>query len=182
LWIALPDAERNREPAFVNYPSLPILDVDGFRITVLAGSACGQTSPATVYSPLVGVDLAAESAAATELTLSPAFEHAVLVLRGSAHIEGQALGSGTLLYLGTGRRSLRVECADAAQILVVGGEPFEEEVLLWWNFVGRTREEMEQATSDWNAGKRFGEVKGSPSPPLTAPDISGLKIKAARQE
>jgi hypothetical protein len=60
-----------------------------------------------------------------------------------------------------------------------GGEPFGEEILLWWNFVARHPEEMAEATNAWNTHTYFGDVKGSPSPRLIAPDISGLHLRGA---
>ncbi|HYL03520.1 MAG TPA: pirin family protein [Steroidobacteraceae bacterium] len=175
LWIALPDAERQRAPAFRNYPELPLVETGGFRVRVLAGSALGGTSPAEVYSPLVGLDLTAETPASLALPLEPAFEHAALTLSGRAGIEGEALVPGILLYLGAGRRELSVRCEEPVRLLLIGGVPFAEEVLLWWNFVARTSAEIEQATGDWNAGRRFGTVAGSPSPPLVAPEAARLR-------
>jgi quercetin 2,3-dioxygenase len=177
LWIALPEAQRQRAPAFQNYPRLPLVERGGFSVRVLAGSALGETSPAQVYSPLVAVDLTAAGAARLELPVNAAFEHAALVLAGAAVVEGEALTPGTLLYLGTRREHLAVACERAARILVLGGTPFGEPVLLWWNFVARHVEEMEEATHAWNHGDRFGEVRGSPSPRLVAPDVSGLRLR-----
>lgn len=177
LWIALPDTERDRAPSFHHYPELPRFDDGGFRISVLAGEACGLQSPAKVFSPLVGIDFSANAAASTRIALKPGFEHAAMTLRGSVVIDGETLEPGTLLYLGTGRDSLSLRCDNAAQLLLVGGEPFSEEILLWWNFVARTPEELQIATADWNAGQRFGEVKGSPSARLLAPDIGAIKIR-----
>lgn len=170
LWIALPDAERQRAPAFEHYPSLPTFDADGVRITLLAGSALGETSPATVYTPLIGLDLRATAAARTRLELEPVFEHAALVLVGTASIEGEDLEPGTLLYLGNGRRDLDVALAEDSQVLLIGGEPFAEEVLLWWNFVARDPEEVEAAMADWQAGRHFVREIGSPTPPLEVPE------------
>lgn len=177
LWIALPDGQRHRAPAFQNYPNLPVINAGGFRVTVLAGTGFGQTSPVHVYSPLVGLDLTAVNAASVLVPLDTSFEHAALTLRGEVNIEGETLAPGTLLYLGSGREQLNLHCASAAQVLIIGGTPFDEEILLWWNFVARTQDEIEAATLDWNA-RRFGEVKGSPSPRLVAPDLAGLKLKA----
>lgn len=172
LWIALPDAERHREPAFEHYPDLPVIEQDGVKVTLLAGSAFGQTAPARVYTPLLGLDLHAESGRRTSLPLQPGFEHAVLVLEGSANVEGEALEPGTLLYLGTGRTQLDVTLAHHSRVLLVGGEPFEEEVLLWWNFVARKPEEIAAALADWNAERHFDREFGSPSRPLAAPTLS----------
>jgi quercetin 2,3-dioxygenase len=176
LWIALPEGERHRAPAFAHHPELPALHSGGFRVTVLAGSAFGLDSPAEIFSPLVGLDLAATATASTTLELEPGFEHAALVLRGEANVAGEALSPGTLLYLGLGRGSLALACNGPAQVLLIGGAPLGENVLVWWNFVARSQEELEQATRDWNAGTRFGQVRGSPSAPLSAPDLAGLRL------
>jgi redox-sensitive bicupin YhaK (pirin superfamily) len=180
LWIALPDGERHSAPAFRNYPHLPLVELGGFSVRVLAGSAFGQTSPAEVYSPLVGLDLAAAGPARISVPLSAAFEHAALVLSGAAGIEDQELTPDTLLYLGSARERLAIRCEAAARIMLVGGVPFGEDILLWWNFVARDAQEMEQAARDWNTGQRFGAVHGSPSPPLSAPEVTGLHLRPAR--
>jgi quercetin 2,3-dioxygenase len=178
LWIALPAAERHRAPAFRNHPQLPLLQLEGFSVRVLAGSAVGHTSPAQTFSPLMGVDLQAHGAASLAMPLTSEFEHGVLVLSGTAVVAGEALAPGTLLYLGTGREHLDISCDAAAHLIIIGGVPFAEEILLWWNFVARSAQEMEEATRDWIAGTRFGTVRGSPSPPLIAPDPSGLRLRS----
>lgn len=180
LWIALPEAQRQCTPAFRNYPDLPLVEQGAFSVRVLAGSACGHTSPVEVHTPLVGIDLRAAAAADTSLPLTPAFEHAVLVLSGAARIEGESLTPGTLLYLGRDRPQLSISCTAAAHLMLVGGKPFGEQVLLWWNFVARNAQEIEQATRDWNEGRRFGTVRGSPSRALTAPEVAGLHLRTAR--
>lgn len=179
LWIALPEHERHREPDFHHCPVLPALDRGGFRITVLAGAFAGERSPARVFTPLVGLDLAASGSARNELPLDPAFEYAVMTLEGEPAIDGEALAAGALLYLGAGRSALAVASTAASRLLVIGGEPFGEDILLWWNFVARTRQEMEAATRDWKEGRRFGMVKGARAAPLVAPDIGALRLRGA---
>jgi quercetin 2,3-dioxygenase len=177
LWIALPGSERDRAPAFRNYPQLPLIETGGFSVRVLAGSAFGHTSPAEVHSPLVGLDFSATGPAALRMPLVRSFEHAALALSGAASVAGEPLSPGALLYLGAGREEVALRCESAARILLIGGAPFGEEILVWWNFVARSREEIEAATRDWNAGRRFGPVVGSPSPPLIAPDVAGLNLR-----
>jgi hypothetical protein len=101
----------------------------------------------------------------------------VLALTGAVTVAGEALAPGTLLYFGPGRGELALECQSATRVLLIGGTPFGEEILVWWNFVARTREEIVAATRDWHAG-RFGAVHGSPAPPLVAPDVAGLNLRA----
>lgn len=180
LWIALPEGQRRRPPAFRNYPHLPLIEAGGFSVRVLAGSAFGQTSPAEVYSPLVGLDVSATGPAALAVPLTPSFEHAALVLAGAASVAGEALAPGTLLYFSPRREELALRTEGAARVLLIGGTPFGEKILVWWNFVARTREEMAEATRDWNSGRRFGAVHGSPAPALIAPDVAGLNLRPAR--
>ena len=177
LWIALPGAERHRAPAFRNHPQLPLLQLDGFDVRVLAGNAIGRSSPVEVYSQLMAVDLEAKGAASLSMPLTATFEHGALVTAGQALIAGEPLTPGTLLYLPAGREQLEVRCDAAARIIVIGGVPFAEDILLWWNFVARRAQELEQATRDWTSGTRFGQVRGSPSPPLIAPSLAGLQLR-----
>ena len=177
LWIALPKEEIEREPSFHHYPDLPVLDRGGFRITVLAGTFAGNRAPAEVFSPLVGLDLASEGPARTGLPIDPAFEYGVMVLEGTAAVAGESLSPGALLYFGVGRDRLAIETRAASRLLLIGGRPFGEEILLWWNFVGRSVEDMEKATSDWIKGDRFGKVQGARGEPLVAPELKGLRLR-----
>lgn len=181
LWIALPDTERHREPAFHHYQALPVFDRGGFRITVLAGQCDGERSPARVYTPLIGLDLATRGRAKTTLPLDAFFEHAALTLEGAPTLDDEVLAPGTLLYLGAGRSALELGSKSASRMMLIGGLPFAEEILLWWNFVARSQAELEAARSDWIAGDRFGRVVGASGRPLIAPDLKGVNLRSVRQ-
>jgi hypothetical protein len=103
-----------------------------------------------------------------------------MTLEGEVTVNGERLAAGALLYFGPGRDRLDVETQGAARLLLVGGRPFGEDVLLWWNFVARSYGEMEQATRDWQEGDRFGEVRGARGARLVAPDLKGLRLRASR--
>jgi redox-sensitive bicupin YhaK (pirin superfamily) len=179
LWIALPDAERHIAPAFENFPELPRLTRKGWAITVLVGEAFGASSPVPVHSPLLGLDLVADAPALATLPLDPRFEYAFMVLRGEATVEGEVLAPGEWLYAAPGLSTVDLRCAAPCQLLLLGGPPFGEDVLLWWNFVGRTQEEIEAARADWLAGSpRFGSVRpGCPAGPLAAPSLEGVRLR-----
>ena len=180
LWIALPEAERRVAPAFRHHADLPVRDGGGFRMTLLAGEHRGVRAPTEVHSPIIGLDLLAGAAARADLPLEPRFEHAVLVLKGEARVESETLKPDTLLYLGRGRRRLELECRAPGRLLLLGGEPFGEQILLWWNFVARRPEEIEEAGRAWNEHRHFGEVEGSPSARLVAPVSAALRLRASR--
>ena len=173
LWIALPDTVRHCDPAFEHYPELPIIERDSFQITVLVGHALGELAPTRVFSPLLALDVTCDGAAMTTLAVPADFELGALMLDGHGSIDGQNLHVGQLLYLGRGRDRLQVrrtESGGRSRLLLIGGAPFGEEILMWWNFVGRSRQELAQAVVDWNAGNpRFGTVRGYAGERLLAP-------------
>ena len=171
LWIALPDGARHVDPAFDHFAALPVIQRDGVSTTVLLGEAYGERSPGQVHSPLVGLDLASRQAALTRVPLHAAYEYGALVLDGEVMVEGERLAAGTFLYLGCARTSLELATQAPARMLLIGGEPFAEEVQLWWNFVARTRDEIDSARADWEAGRRFGAVRNYPGSRIAAPPV-----------
>ena len=158
LWVALPSAAAGVEPAFAHHADLPSL-VDGPVSTkLLAGTVSGVTAPAGTYTALVGAEVSFAAQARTELALEPDFEYAALTLTGEVAVDGQELPYGPLLYLGTGRRRLQLSGSPAAKLLLIGGEPFAEQIVMWWNFIGRSHDEIVAAREDWAAERRFGSV------------------------
>jgi redox-sensitive bicupin YhaK (pirin superfamily) len=178
LWVVLPEGSRDVAPAFEHHATLPGFSSDGVTATVLMGGFGGATSPGTAYSPLVGVDLDLTAGADVEVPLEPDFEYAVLASSGAAEIAGVAVDGGGMLYLGSGRRTLPVRATGPARLLLLGGEPFEERIVMWWNFVGRSGEEIAAFADDWNAeGGRFAPVVGFDGDRLEAPPLPPLPLK-----
>jgi redox-sensitive bicupin YhaK (pirin superfamily) len=183
LWVVLPDADRETAPAFEHHPSLPGFSSDGLTTTVLMGSFGGATSPGTAYTPLVGVDLDLAPGADVELPLEPDFEYAVLASSGSASIEEAPVERGSMLYLGTGRRTLRLRSAEPTRLLLLGGEPFDERIVMWWNFVGRSGEEIADYTASWQEeSERFGAVLGYDGSRLDAPPLPPVPLMPRGRE
>jgi redox-sensitive bicupin YhaK (pirin superfamily) len=174
LWVALPEAERGRPPAFSQHRDLPVVEQAGGQATVLMGTLAARTSPAAAYSPLVGADVALRPGGRVVLPLDPDFEHALVPVHGAVSACGQRLEVDALYYLGTRRRELELSAEGPdARVLLIGGAPFGETILMWWNFVARESDEIVAAREDWQAGRRFGPVaayRGErlPAPPFLA--------------
>jgi redox-sensitive bicupin YhaK (pirin superfamily) len=170
LWVALPDARRDTAPSFEQHRDLPVAELDGGRATVILGELGGSRSPAPAFSPILGAEVAGHAGSRLIVPLLPEFEHALLPLAGDGRIEGQSLFADTLYYLGCGRRELPLACGpEPFRALLLGGAPFGETVLMWWNFVARTTDEIVAAREDWEAGRRFGAVSAYDGPRLPAP-------------
>ena len=178
LWVALPGGATGIEPQFEHQAELPVYTDGGVSVTVLLGELGPVVSPARIYTPLVGADAELAAGSAARLPLRPDFEYAVLVLSGTVEVDSELLDAGPLLYLGSGRTDLPISAVAPARLLLIGGEPFEEELVMWWNFVGRSHEEIEQARQDWAEGSRFGTVTGFDGAPLPAPALPNTRLKA----
>lgn len=172
LWVAQPERTRHGPPAFEHHGQLPELGLGAARVTVLVGSVGADTSPARTDTPLVGVAVTAQRRGDTTIPLEPGHEHAVVVLDGAVSIGAEVFRPGELAYLGLGRDDVTLSLAHGTHALVLGGEPFESELVMWWNFVARTRDEARQAAADWNAADdRFGAV-ASPLARIPSPDFT----------
>ena len=177
LWIAQPQATRNGSPAFRHLPDLPQVDLEGGVATVLVGTLEGSRSPARTATPILGADVQLRPGA-TVIPLQDGWEHAVLVSEGAVDVDRVRVEPGALAYLGDDRDQVVVRATEPSRILVVGGEPFGEEIVMWWNFVARTNDEIEVARSDWKwGGERFPEVAsplgriGAPRTPFAEPTV-----------
>ncbi|MFJ8588340.1 pirin family protein [Streptomyces sp. NPDC093595] len=177
LWVALPGAHRHVEPHFQHHAALPSVTGPGLTATVILGELDGARSPGTTYSPLIGADLALARGAEARLPLEPDFEYAVLSMSGEAHVDGVPVLPGSMLYLGCGRTELPLRAESDAGLMLLGGEPFEEEIVMWWNFVGRSHEEIARAREDWMTTTRFGEVHGYDGGRLPAPELPPVALK-----
>lgn len=169
LWIALPDAQRHCEPSFQHIATPPAWRDGGWDLSLLAGEFAGRHSEADIHSPLMAMALRTDGASELRLPLNPHFEHGLLVLNGSVQVDGEALAPGTLLALDCGQTEIEIQGTQPASVLLIGGAPFEEDIVMWWNFVGRQQDEMVRATDDWNAGRGFGQLTDDLAAPIPAP-------------
>ncbi|MEU4098092.1 pirin family protein [Streptomyces sp. NPDC026673] len=179
LWVALPERHRDSAPDFRHYVPEPVA-LGGGEARVFLGSLAGDTSPVPTFTPLLGAELHIAPGATVTLAIDPAYEHGLLVDSGDVDMAGTRLRPAELGYLGPGGDTLTLtNHADTpARTVLLGGPPFGERIIMWWNFIGRTQEDIEQARSDWMTGTRFGEVKGYDGEALPAPELPHVPLKA----
>jgi quercetin 2,3-dioxygenase len=178
LWVALPEEERHGEPRFEHHAELPVLQDGNATLTVLAGRFGSTQSPTGVHTPLVAVEMVLPEPGSHRFPLESAFEYGVLTMTGAVDVGDATVTPGSLLYLAPGRSEVTVDAPGEARVVLLGGAPFEEDLVMWWNFVGRTHEEIVEARKDWMAGRRFGQVTSCSADPLPAPPLPTVRLKA----
>ncbi|MBY4675866.1 pirin family protein [Marinobacterium arenosum] len=172
LWVALPGPMRQHEPAFEHHASVPKFTIDDVDIQLFAGELAEHHSPAHFWSQIVGAELRARKDTELSLPVYPEHEHALLLIDGHARDPKGGLSHDQLLVIGAGTDCIPLQMDAGTRLILIGGEPLDEDIVIWWNFVARTAEEIEQAREAWQHGE-FGQVDGYQGEPMTAPPLEG---------
>ena len=195
LWVALPEEHRHAEPGFVHHAP-PKIARPGWSARVFVGSLLGETSPVSTYTPLLGAELHLDPGTTLVFDVHPTYEHGVLVDSGLVSVAGEDVKPHCLGYLAPGRDHLELTAYDEpVRLMLLGGEPFGEEIVMWWNFVGRSHEEIVAFREDWQdqitrdgvlvtdgrhvADGRFGNT-GNELAPIPAPELPHARLKGRR--
>ncbi len=178
LWVALPDAMRDLDPAFQSYADLPDLNRPGVQGKVLVGDVDGASSPTRTYSPLCGADLSLDAGADVVLAVEDGFEYGVFVVAGAVVAESTTVGVDQLLYLGSNRQDLRIRSDKGGRVILLGGEPFAEDIVMWWNFIGRSHQEIVEFRSAWERrDPRFPPIVSRSEKVMEAPPMPTIRLK-----
>lgn len=185
LWIALPDTARDTDRGFEHHAPTPRVFEWGVA-RVFLGTLLTDTSPVGTFSPLVGAELVIGTGRRLLLDVDPSFEHGFLVDTGRLLVDGTRVDRAEIGYVGI--NSTQIELINDAEhptrLIVLGGAPLEEDLLMWWNFIARTHDEIAQARDLWMHDhlSRFGRVHGyrGPVPHLPAPELPATVLRPRR--
>ncbi|WP_104166040.1 pirin family protein [Cryobacterium sp. N22] len=188
LWIALPELTRHQAPHFENHVITPVVQ-SGVTLHVFLGTLAGQTAVATGDTPLVGAQIDLPVGSSIDLDVESSFEHGVLVDAGTVRFAGTTVQRNELGVALPGRTGIRLENTGdgPARVLLLGGEPLGEQIVMWWNFIGRSHEEIMAWRAQWQAevidgtdtAGRFGDVAYHGAP-LPAPMLPTVRLKPRR--
>ena len=182
LWVALPNTRRLGPSNFEHLSDLPRVEREGWSGTVMMGEFEGATSTATTYSPMVGVELRLRPGR-SRIPLEPGFEHAILAVDGMVLVDDLVdVPHRQMYYIAPGRSEITIEVRAETIVMLIGGEPFTEQLLMWWNFIGRTHDEIVEARHDWESeSERFGYVDGHDGERIPAPPMPNVRLTPRRR-
>ena len=182
LWLALPDGDRQVDPGFEHYAPEPVTG-EGWSARVFLGSLLGSISPVRTFSPLLGAELTISAGTTLTVPLDRSFEHALLLDQGELRVDGKPLAAHELGYLEPGASQVELTAATDSRLVALGGEPFGEQIVMWWNFVGRDHDEVVAYRAQWEAllrtgaDDRFALPEGDPLEALHAPALPGARMR-----
>ncbi len=178
LWLALPESVRNLPPNFEHHADLPVFNLDALDIKLFIGSFAGRVSPATTYWPLVGAQLGLAAGRMAVLPLDRTWEHGILLVAGELTVDGQDVPLNSLVHLPAGTEVTSISASENCVMILAGGAPFEEKLVLWWNFIARSHDEIVSMRSQWNGREdRFGDVEDALGGWIPAPEMPNLVLK-----
>ncbi|MCB4823373.1 pirin family protein [Roseicella aerolata] len=181
-WVALPKDAEETTPAFVHHPaaSLPLVEDTGVRLRLIAGEGWGLASPVAVSTPLFYADAALTPGSALPLPDGHE-ERAAYVLDGEVEVASDSFGPGRMLVFRAGDRLALRAGPRGARVLLLGGAAMDGPRHLFWNFVSSSRERIEQAKADWQAG-RFGKVPGDEQEFIPLPERAVVRAASRPSE
>lgn len=177
MWVAQPDVTRNDASAFQHVEDLPRHDLGTGEAIVLMGAVGDAESPARTDWPMVGMDVTIASR--VEIPGPETFEYAVIPLDRTMKVAGTLVEPGALGIVPQSDEVLRIEVdGGRGRAMVLGGDPFEGPISMWWNFVARTKDEITESWRAWrdHDDDRFGPVPSqlermdAPRPPWLSRD------------
>ncbi|MDB5706386.1 MAG: hypothetical protein JWN66_3502 [Sphingomonas bacterium] len=169
-WIALPEANEEMDPAFehVEKTALPVIETPSARARIIMGSLWGATAPTTTYAGTIYADIVLDPGGEVPVD-ADADERAVYLALGEASLDGVPLEPMTLYVLKPGIAT-SLKSRSGGRVMLCGGDAFSTPRHVWWNFVSSSRERINQAKEDWNAG-RFPKVPGDDKEFIPIPAI-----------
>ena len=177
LWTVLPENARDGQPYFDHYNELPVFERDGINIRLFVGEIFGYFSPARTFSEMVGAELDISGGNISEFPIDTRFEYGLLVVAGDLTLNGEEVPLENLYYQVAGGSTLQISSTHGAKVVLLGGVPFGEEIVMWWNFIGRTHEEIEEMRRDWESqSSRFTQFEDQIHGRIPAPAMPNLTL------
>jgi quercetin 2,3-dioxygenase len=168
LWINLPAREKLRPAAYRDITAAEIPEASlpgGAHIRLLAGTLSLDDGPLT--GPVAGVttdplflDVALPPGGSFDVATAPDHHAFVYVFQGQVSVgageAAQSVASHEAGVLSAGERVHLAGGNDPARLLLLAARPLGEPVVQYGPFVMTSREEIEQALADYQAGRLTG--------------------------
>ena len=169
-WLALPEADEERDPAFEHRDqgALPVVAGGGATARVIMGSLWGKTAPTTIYAHTIYADITLASRGAIPID-AEADERALYLAEGEAELDGTPLAPLTLYVLRPGHAAT-LRSGAGGRVMLLGGEAFATPRHVWWNFVSSRRDRINEAKHAWKEG-RFPRIPGDAEEFIPLPEM-----------
>ncbi|HGH0374655.1 TPA: pirin family protein [Yersinia enterocolitica] len=162
LWVNLPAKDKMTAPGYqaIRNETIPqvALPEGAGSLRVIAGDYAGENGPANTFSPLNVWDIRLNQGKSAEFSLPDGWDTALIVLRGTVQVNGDAIArDAEMVLLDSAGSNVTIEANNDAVLLLLSGEPIDEPIIGYGPFVMNTQEQIAEAIADFNSG-RFGSM------------------------
>lgn len=159
LWVNLPAKDKMAAPGYQSIvdADIPVVDLDGGKARIIAGTLGGKTGPARTFTPVNVWDARLDDGADLTLDLPEGHTTLVVVLSGRVVVNGKDAASAEVLELSRTGTSARFTAEAETTLLVLTGEPIDEPIVGYGPFVMNSEADIRTAIDDFNSG-RFGRM------------------------
>ena len=177
LWTVLPESARDGAAYIDHYNDLPVFRKGQLDIRLFVGELLGHTSPARTFSEMVGAEIDIPAGTMAQLPIDESYEYGLLVVAGDLRVNDEQVPVEYLYYQPLGSEEFKIESTGGAKFVLLGGVPFGEEIVMWWNFIGRSHEEIEEMRIDWESqSNRFPRFEDQVHGRIPAPAMPNLRL------
>lgn len=158
LWVNLPAKDKMHAPKYqeITHTNVGIHKVDeqGSVIEVIAGQYKEAKGAASTFTPIEVYTVKLQKGASASFELPANYNTGLLIIKGSIVVNGdtKAPENNFVLFNNDGE-AFNIEASEDAVVLLLSGEPINERIFAYGPFLMNSREEIEQAYSDYNLGK-----------------------------
>ena len=157
LWVNLPAKDKSTPAKYQDlradhFPRV-VLESDAGDVRVIAGEFNGARDPASTFTPINVWDVRLKVGGTAELTVPEGHNGALIAQQGSVLVSETELKAVELAQFERDGDSIKLSAHSESRLLLLTGEPIDEPVVGQGPFVMNTREEIQQAISEYQAGK-----------------------------
>lgn len=157
LWVNLPAKDKMSPPRYqpILASEIPVVDLPGGgTLRAIAGDYQGRTAPAKTFTPIAMWDIRRDGGGAFELPVPDGWNTLLVVLAGRVRVnDSEMLRQPDVGMFGPAGEGITLDETEGLHALLLAGEPIGEPVSGYGPFVMNTREEIQQAITDYNTGK-----------------------------
>lgn len=158
IWVALPKEKEFMPPEFHHFDAndLPQWQEGSTHFKLVAGTAFGKTSPVPVFSEMFMVEIKTDDEYQLQINGQVRGEIGICIVEGSIQACDNHVEKGNML-VSKAEDACSLTIHPNSHIILFGGQPFDEERQIFWNFVASDSSTIEKAKESWK-NKTFPSV------------------------
>jgi len=155
LWVNLPARLKMTEPRYVGLQreQIPVIEESGAHVQLISGQWRDQVGPIVPLVDIATMTVSLQKGATFDIDIATDRTVFFYVIRGQLHVNQRDVSARHLVQFSDDAERIHLQAEQDSIVLLCHGRPFDEPIVSYGPFVMNTREEIQQAVTDYQAGK-----------------------------